>query len=77
MGDSAMTFRVRWWINSYVDTRRMFDRVNTALQVALDREGIASPFNTFDINILNMPGIRYEKPQPPDEESQGSGPTEA
>jgi small-conductance mechanosensitive channel len=77
MGDSAMTFRVRWWIDSYVDTRRMFDRVNTALQVALDREGIASPFNTFDINILNMPGIRYEKPQPPDEDSQRKGPVEA
>jgi len=70
MGDSAMTFRVRWWIHSYVDTRRMFDRVNTALQVALDHAGIKSPFNTLDINILNMPGVRYEKPQSPDEENQ-------
>ena len=25
MGESAMTFRARWWIESYVDTRRMFD----------------------------------------------------
>jgi len=70
MGGSAMTFRVRWWIHSYVDTRRMFDRVNTALQVALDQAGIKSPFNTFDINILNMPGVKLEKSQSPDEEIQ-------
>jgi len=70
MGDSAMTFRVRWWINSYVDTRRMFDRVNTALQVALDNAGIKCPFNTLDINILNMPGVKYEKTQPPEEKNQ-------
>ncbi len=63
MGESAMTFRVRWWIESFMDTRRMFDRVNSALQVALDNAGIQSPFNTLDINILNMPGVKYEKPQ--------------
>jgi small-conductance mechanosensitive channel len=56
MGESAMTFRVRWWIDSYIDTRRMFDSVNTALQNALDEAGIEMPFNTYDINILNMPG---------------------
>jgi small-conductance mechanosensitive channel len=26
MGDSAMIFRVRWWIESYADTRRVIDR---------------------------------------------------
>jgi len=70
MGDSAMTFRVRWWIHSYVDTRRIFDRVNTALQVALEHAGIKSPFNTLDINILNMPGVKYEKTQSPAEKDQ-------
>jgi len=70
MGDSAMTFRVRWWIHSYIDTRRIFDRVNTALQVALDNAGIKCPFNTLDINILNMPGVKYEKTQSPDEGNQ-------
>jgi len=63
MGESAMTFRIRWWIHSYVDTRRIFDRVNTALQIALDN-------NTLDINILNMPGVKVEKTQSPDEENQ-------
>jgi small-conductance mechanosensitive channel len=52
MGQSAMTFRVRWWIDSYVDTRRMFDSVNTALQK-----------NTYDINIMNMPGTTEENNQ--------------
>lgn len=51
MGASAMTFRVRWWIESYIDTRQMFDAVNTALQAALDEAGIESPFPTQDINL--------------------------
>jgi small-conductance mechanosensitive channel len=51
MGDSTMIFRVRWWIESYEDTRRVYDRVNTALQQALDEAGIESPFHAFDINV--------------------------
>jgi small-conductance mechanosensitive channel len=39
-GESAMTFRVRWWLGSYEDTRRMFDRVNTAMYKALNGAGI-------------------------------------
>ena len=51
MGDSAMIFRVRWWIGSYQDTRRMFDRVHTVLQQALDEAGIESPFHTQTLNV--------------------------
>ena len=51
MGDSAMIFRVRWWIESYIDTRRMFDRVHTALQHTLDQAGIESPYPTQDLNL--------------------------
>ena len=51
MGDSAMVFRVRWWIGSYEDTRRMFDRVHTALQHALDEAGIDCPFPTQTLNL--------------------------
>jgi MscS family membrane protein len=51
MGDSAMIFRVRWWIGSYADTRRMYDRVHTVLQNALDEAGIESPFPTQKINL--------------------------
>jgi small-conductance mechanosensitive channel len=57
MAPSAMIFRVRWWIHSYVDTRRMFDRVNTALQNALDEAGVEMPFDTLDINIHNKPDV--------------------
>ncbi len=51
MGDSAMVFRVRWWIESYRDTRRMFDKVHTALQYALDEAGIDCPFPTQTLNL--------------------------
>jgi MscS family membrane protein len=51
MGDSAMIFRVRWWIESYVDTRRMLDRVHTAVQHALDEAGIESPYPTQTVNL--------------------------
>lgn len=43
-GDSALSFRIRWWLDSYVDTRRMFDSVNTAVYKALNEAGIEIPF---------------------------------
>jgi small-conductance mechanosensitive channel len=51
MGDSAMIFRVRWWIESYEDTRRVIDRVNTALQEALDAAGVEMPYPTHVSNL--------------------------
>jgi small-conductance mechanosensitive channel len=51
MGDSARILRVRWWIESYVDTRRIFDRVHTAIDLALDDAGIESPFPTQSLNL--------------------------
>ena len=51
MGDSAMVFLVRWWIESYVDTRRVVDRVHTALQNALDEAGIESPYPTQNLHL--------------------------
>jgi small-conductance mechanosensitive channel len=44
MGDSAMIFRVCWWIETYKDKRRNLDLVHTALQGALDEAGIESPY---------------------------------
>ena len=60
MGEYAMTIRVRWWIESYVDTRRMFDRVYTALLKALEEAGVEIPTDTYSINILNLPGTEEE-----------------
>lgn len=50
-GETTMTFRIRWWIDSYVDTRRMFDKVNQVLYTALEGAGIEMPFTTYDVNI--------------------------
>lgn len=50
-GDSALIFRVRWWLESYVDTRRMFDRVNSALYKALEKENIELPFPQLDVHM--------------------------
>jgi len=55
MGDSARIFRVRWWIESYVDTRQMFDRVHTAMEHALDEAGIEMPFPTQSISLQLEP----------------------
>jgi len=51
MGESDMIFRVRWWIESYEDTRRMYDRVNTALQKAFDAHGIDTPYPIRTMNL--------------------------
>lgn len=42
--DSALIFRVRWWLESFIDTRRMFDKVNTAMYKALYAANIELPF---------------------------------
>ena len=54
MSDSAMIFRVRWWLESYIETRQMFDRVNTALQNAFDANGIELP-NPIQTTKLDIP----------------------
>jgi small-conductance mechanosensitive channel len=48
-GNSALIFRVRWWIDSYIDTRRMFDKVNTAIYKALEKAGIEIPYNKIEL----------------------------
>ncbi len=54
-GNSALIFRVRWWIESYVDTRRMFNRVNTALYNALNEAGIEIPCPQLDVHVKAAP----------------------
>ena len=44
MGDSALIFRIRVWIESYQDARRIVDRVNTAVFKALNAKGIDIPY---------------------------------
>jgi MscS family membrane protein len=51
IGTMGMMIRIRWWIESYEDTRRIFDRVNTALDHALHEAGIDMPFDTYNLNL--------------------------
>jgi MscS family membrane protein len=50
-GDSDIIFRIRWWIHSYVDTRRMFDKVNEELLNGFNQAGIIMPNMTYDVNL--------------------------
>ena len=51
LGDSALKFRVRWWIESFADTRHVYDVVHDAIYHALHDAGIDSPFTTYDVNL--------------------------
>ncbi len=51
MGQSAIVFRARWWIEAYADTRQIFDRVNTEVHEALVGAGIKIPYSTYDLNL--------------------------
>jgi small-conductance mechanosensitive channel len=42
--DSGLLFRVRCWIEHYVETRRVIDKLNTAIYLALEEAGIEIPF---------------------------------
>jgi len=55
-GDHSLKFRVRWWLESYYDTRRMFDKVNSALYHALNEAEIEIPNPQYDIVLKNSPG---------------------
>jgi small-conductance mechanosensitive channel len=50
-GDSARMVRVRWWIDTYRDEKRMLDKVNIALELALGEAGIELPNITYDLNV--------------------------
>jgi small-conductance mechanosensitive channel len=63
MGDSARIIRVRWWIESYVDTRQMLDRVHTAVERALDEAGVEMPFPTQSISLQLAPETASLLPQ--------------
>ncbi len=52
MTGPAMRFRVRWWIESYMDARVILDRVHTAIQHALDEAGIDSPHFADNVNLI-------------------------
>lgn len=61
-GDSSNTFRVRWWVKTYVDKRRVTDSVNTAIQQLVLREGIDIPNPIYTLeNQLSLRDEDIEK----------------
>jgi small-conductance mechanosensitive channel len=53
-----LIFRIRWWLDSYVDTRRMFDKVNTAMYNKLAEAGIEIPFPQMDVHLRSANGVQ-------------------
>ena len=50
-GDYARSISVRWWIANYEQEWTMTDKVNRAMQVALNGAGIDIPFPKYDLNV--------------------------
>jgi small-conductance mechanosensitive channel len=51
--ESAMIFRVRCWIEHYVETRRILDKMNSALYRALHAGGIDIPFPQRELRLAS------------------------
>jgi small-conductance mechanosensitive channel len=49
--DSGLLFRVRCWIEHYVETRRIIDKLNTAIYKALNEAGVEIPFPQRVVHI--------------------------
>jgi MscS family membrane protein len=67
-GDSALIFRVRCWIQHYVETRRIMDKLNTCLYDALNQAGIEIPFPQRVLSIYDQRSnstLRRALPSPP------------
>jgi MscS family membrane protein len=54
-GPSSLDFTVRCWIEHYVETRRIIDKMNTCLYHALAEAGIEIPFPQRDLHIVSTP----------------------
>jgi MscS family membrane protein len=59
--DSALLFRIRCWIRHYVETRRIIDKMNTALYQALNESGIVIPVPQRELSFSSS--ITVERPQ--------------
>lgn len=53
-GDSALVFRVRCWIEDYVETRRVMDKMNSVLYRALNEAAIEIPFPRRDVHLRQV-----------------------
>ena len=51
-GDSSNTFRVRWWVPSFADKRRVTHQVCTTIQEVATKEGIDMPYPTYVLDSV-------------------------
>lgn len=61
--DSGLLFRVRCWIEHYVETRRIIDKLNTAIYKALNEAGIEIPFPQRVVHLQHDNSVTQEMGQ--------------
>ena len=60
--DSGLLFRVRCWIKNYVETRRVIDKMNTAIYKALNEASIEIPFPQRVVRVHNNGVFQESEP---------------
>ena len=50
---AALIFRVRCWIENYVEARRIIDKMNSTLFKALNEAGIGIPFAQRELRLAS------------------------
>ena len=57
-GDSSLDFELRVFIRSFEDRFPVINAVHTAVNLALEREGIGIPFPQRDLHVVSAEGLR-------------------
>ena len=60
-GESALIFRIRCWIEHFVETRRIIDKMNTALYIALRKENIIIPMPQREVRFSSDLQLRQPR----------------
>jgi small-conductance mechanosensitive channel len=63
LGKSGLKFRVRWWIDTYVDASHVFDGVHRALYDAFNQAGIEMSLSAYDINLKTSDDVSVRSPE--------------
>lgn len=70
-GESSISFQVRWWIDTYVDTTAIYDQINSAILEALRAAGITVAVPRQDLTFKNGGGDAGRLPPPADSAAEG------
>ena len=50
-GESTRLVDVRWWLHSIHDRYHMLDKINSAVEAALDQANIKVPYTTYALQV--------------------------